>query len=137
MCLQVLVIGGQTSDGQPSASIEVFNPATGAFSPGAPSNLFSPRYLHTTTLLASGQVLVVGGVTTGGVATGTCELYDVGTGQVTATAPLNIWRREHSATLLSTGQVRCQLEHVSRASAAMLPCGLPVHSYCAGVSLLA
>jgi hypothetical protein len=53
----------------------------------------------TATLLANGQVLVVGGGSTG------AELYNPSTGAWTSTGSLHTPRIEHTATLLPNGQV--------------------------------
>ena len=57
---QVLVAGGFDGNGG-LASAELFNPATGSWTPTG--NLNTPRDLHTATLLPNGQVLVAGGST--------------------------------------------------------------------------
>jgi hypothetical protein len=56
-------------------------------------------------LLPTGQVLVTGGVNSGGVASANAELYDPASGSWTATGSLVAARIDHTATLLSNGQV--------------------------------
>jgi hypothetical protein len=65
------------------------------------------RYDHTTTLLSSGQVLVVGGAPhkESPSAPTTAELYDPVTGRWRATSPPARGRRSHTATLLRSGRV--------------------------------
>jgi Galactose oxidase, central domain len=63
-----------------------------------------PRGGHTATLLASGQVLVVGGEDASGFLT-SAELYNPATGKWTATGSTATPRIDHSATLLPNGQV--------------------------------
>ena len=69
-----------------------------------------PRTLHSATLLASGQILVAGGLTQPGGATRSAELYNPGanppaTGQSAATGSLGTARYGHSATALADGTV--------------------------------
>jgi WD40 repeat protein len=64
------------------------------------------RVGHTTTLLPSGKVLVVGGGAGGGIgALADAELYDPTTGLWSATGPLSAARIAHTATLLPSGLV--------------------------------
>jgi hypothetical protein len=59
---KVLVAGGyfqSTTNGGLATSAELYDPGTGAWLPGA--SLSTPRYFHTATLLADGQVLVAAG----------------------------------------------------------------------------
>lgn len=71
------------------------------------NGLLTPRYDHTATLLHDGTVLVAGGYNT--VALASAELYTPGsttsTGTWTAAANMAVGRRDHTATLLSTGHV--------------------------------
>jgi N-acetylneuraminic acid mutarotase len=82
---------------------EFYNPATGVWS--LTGNLSTARGHHTATLLSTGQVLVVGGITTGTGRSNSAELYDQATGTWNATASLNTARYNHSATLLNNGRV--------------------------------
>ncbi|MBX0328115.1 hypothetical protein K2Z83_10540 [Oscillochloris sp. ZM17-4] len=68
------------------------------------NTLASARTDHTATLLASGQVLVVGGSGSSGYLS-SAELYDPATGNWSATGSLATARRRHTATLLASGQV--------------------------------
>ena len=80
--------------------------------------LITPRTGHTSTLLANGQVLIVGGqdLTYDSMAgdiseqfkaqtVDTAEVHDVDTGAVAATRPLTAARFSHTATLLPNGKV--------------------------------
>jgi N-acetylneuraminic acid mutarotase len=67
-------------------------------------SLNTPRGGHTATLLANGQVLVVGGKDATGFLT-SAELYNPATGQWTVTGSTATPRLGHSATLLPNGGV--------------------------------
>ena len=104
---QVLVAGGYgTNYVVPVPDAEVYDPATGTFSPtGA---MVAMRYQHTATLLPNGKVLVAGGCFDSG---GSCptlasaELYDPATGTFSPTGSMIAGRACHTATLLPNGQV--------------------------------
>jgi len=66
-------------------------------------NMHTARSFHTATLLASGKVLVAGGLGPGGLFS--AELYDPSAGVWTDTGAMNVQRRGHTATLLTNGQV--------------------------------
>jgi large repetitive protein len=104
---KVLITGGEVEQGMDKPnekSAELYDPATGAFSPtGAMSK---PREGHTATLLANGKVLIAGGTTayvTGHLAS--AELYDPATGAFIATGQMTTARTGHTATLLANGKV--------------------------------
>jgi pimeloyl-ACP methyl ester carboxylesterase len=107
---KVLVVGGAGSSFLPSA--ELYDPAAnggvGAWS--TTGSLAIGRYWHTATLLPTGKVLVVGGISSGVAgANSSAELYDPaangGTGAWTATGSLASARYQHTATLLPNGKV--------------------------------
>ncbi|HZH78742.1 MAG TPA: Ig-like domain-containing protein, partial [Archangium sp.] len=58
---KVLVVGGPGPGSASLASVEVYEPATGAWSGSPTANMATARARHTATLLPSGQVLVAGG----------------------------------------------------------------------------
>ena len=101
---QVLVAGGWigTSPATYRQSAEVFDQATGTWT--AAGSLGTPRSHHTATPLDSGQVLVVGGQSTGGD-TNTAELYDPATNAWSPAASAPTARYDHTATLLYSGKV--------------------------------
>jgi hypothetical protein len=98
---EVLVVGGD-------ASAEVYNPATGTWSPTG--SMAIPRTRHSASLLTDGRVLVAGGLTVDplsgyAVDTSTSELYNPTTGTWAAAGSMTSTRDHHTATLLATGQV--------------------------------
>jgi N-acetylneuraminic acid mutarotase len=98
---QVLVAGGQSEDENGNTyltSAELYDPATGTWSPTG-SSLFFQSW-HTATLLPSGKVLAAGG-SPGALA----ELYDPATGSWSLTGAMNSPREGHTAALLPNGKV--------------------------------
>ncbi|HVY46928.1 MAG TPA: kelch repeat-containing protein, partial [Minicystis sp.] len=108
----VLLAGGFDASGAALDSAEVFcapeNCGIGVFGQTVPGSLVVARGGHTATLVDAGHVLLVGGKSSSGAATGlqSAELYDVAaeTFSVTATSPAAP-RAEHTATLLGDGRV--------------------------------
>jgi hypothetical protein len=98
---KVLIVGGESpvtgsSDLQPTATAEVYDPSTGSFS--TTGSMAAARNSHTATLLPSGNVLIAGG----GDDNSTAELYVPTTNSFTTTGGMEIGRSGHTATLLST-----------------------------------
>jgi len=96
---QVLVAGGEDANFNPLASAELYNPATGKFTPTG--SMTTPREGQSATLLNNGQVLIAGG--TG--ATAAAELYNPAAGKFTATGSMAAPRGGNVATLLTGGDV--------------------------------
>lgn len=98
---KVLVAGAPDS----GVSAALYDPPTGVWV--ATGGLATPRYDHTATRLEDGRVLVTGGADSeyGGNTLASAELYDPATGAWTPAGAMSAARREHTATLLSTGQV--------------------------------
>ncbi len=99
---KVLIVGGaqDAEFGNPIASAEVYDPATGTFRPtGSMSN---PRADHTANLLANGKVLITGGrsINSDSGALTTTEIYDPASGLFTNAGAMGSARTDHSATLL-------------------------------------
>lgn len=112
---KVLIAGGLVTPvaGQnvvPTASAEVYDPDTGAFSPTCPLAL--ARADHSSTLLPDGRVMVAGG-RNGSSALSSVEVYDPEavdplagcTGTWTPTGSLREVRYDHTATTLVNGKV--------------------------------
>ncbi len=94
---RVLVAGGYPGEGAPpTASLELYDPATAAFS--AAGELLDARADHTATLLPDGRVLVTGGRGIDGNALRTVEIVDPATGRSVRAAPLAAPRTGHTAT---------------------------------------
>lgn len=107
----VLVVGGTTDQYGGADTVgqtEIFNPANSSWSIGSP--LHYPRFFHTATVLANGNVLVSGGMGPNGTnVTPTnvypAEIYNPSTGTWNVTGSLQTGRSSHTATLLQNGQV--------------------------------
>jgi WD40 repeat protein len=110
---RVLVAGGQDNLTAPLtylASAELYDPATGKFSPTGSMAL--PRYGATATLLLDGRVLIAGSLLfkeklplKGNLEGYSAELYDPATGKFTMTGSMAVDRENHTATLLPDGRV--------------------------------
>ncbi|HET7624537.1 MAG TPA: kelch repeat-containing protein [Verrucomicrobiae bacterium] len=106
----VLVAGGEVSVGfnlQPTATAELYNPNTGAWT--ATGSMTTNRFEHSATLLNSGKVLVEGGTATSSSILETAtsaELYDPVSGTWTETGSMFFGADEHiPAVLLPDGEV--------------------------------
>jgi N-acetylneuraminic acid mutarotase len=107
---RVLISGGDGNDpAAPPLGTEIFDPATGQFSPGG--NLQAPRDSHSAVSLTDGRVLVIGGevrpVLAGRADVGvrTTEIFDPATGRWSAGPMLDPAFSTATVTLLSTGKV--------------------------------
>jgi N-acetylneuraminic acid mutarotase len=108
---KVLVAGGipDNTEQVQLASAELYDPSTGTWS--ATGAMTAARSKHTATLLASGKVLVAGGLCERGTPTcplgalAAAELYDPRSGKWSATGAMTTPRYLHTATLLKDGSV--------------------------------
>jgi hypothetical protein len=92
----VLIAGGY--NGNVLASAELYNPATGTFTPTGSLN--TARLYHTATLLNNGMLLIAGGSDENGKILASAELYNPATGTFTPTGSLNTARELHTATMI-------------------------------------
>ncbi|MGH7149287.1 MAG: Kelch repeat-containing protein, partial [Planctomycetota bacterium] len=108
----VLLAGGATATGPPTATAELYNPATNAFT--ATASMGVARAGHTATLLPNGNVLVTGGVSvldsadllaTIASTQLTTVIYNPGTGLWSAGPNMSSRRAGHTATRMNNGQV--------------------------------
>jgi hypothetical protein len=105
---RVLVVGGNAGNAGDQvhllAAAELFDPATGKFTPTG--SMQNSRSEFTATLLQDGRVLVAGGQ--GDCSAGACEtaeIYDPATGTFTGTGSMEYWRMGHASVLLEDGRV--------------------------------
>jgi hypothetical protein len=118
---QVLVAGGlcgfATRCDTPTvlAEAELYNPSTGQWT--LTGSMSKPRYGHTATLLANGQVLVTGGFE-GNTSIDSAELYNPSIGKWSSTGSMTVARGAHGAALLEDGEVL-----VTGGDAPTPPCG--------------
>ena len=104
----VLVVGGDSIDAPPQrlglgGSAELYDPISGSWSPTGSLN--TPRSAFTATLLATGKVLVAGGVGDSDEPLDSAELYDPATGTWSVTGNLVAPRFFHTATPLLDGRI--------------------------------
>jgi hypothetical protein len=94
----------QSPAGSPDGS-----PTTGpaSFEPGfrVLSDMSTPRFQHSATLLSDGRVLIAGGTSVGNHLLGTTEIWDPTTETFTAGPSLSVSRFGHEATRLLDGRV--------------------------------
>jgi hypothetical protein len=103
---KVLVAGGATQTGFSSvtASAEIYDPATGAWT--QTGTMVTARGYHVAVLLANGKVLVAGGVINNSQAvTNASEIYDPATGAWTPTNAMTSPRVGFAGVLLPNGNV--------------------------------
>jgi hypothetical protein len=105
---RVLAAGGSNSTVFGELAVcDVFDPATGAWTPASP--MLAPREYHSLTVLADGRVLAAGGFnhvgSTYDEARSSTELFDPATGAWTAAASMAQPRYQHGAVRLPDGRV--------------------------------
>src|SRR5438445_9475940 len=97
------VAGARAAAGQPLASAEISDPATGAYTLLA-SPLPAPVWGHTATRLDDGTVLIAGGQR-GARYRRAAQLFDPASDTFAALTPMSTPRGRHTATLLRDGRV--------------------------------
>ena len=104
---KVLIVGGTPANAEGVsylASAELYDPATGSFGPTG--SMSDPRIDHAATLLATGKVLITGGMSaTWDSELASAELYDPATGSFSPAGSMTMVRTDFTATLLQSGQV--------------------------------
>lgn len=102
---RVLVVGGVGQNGRVVQDAEIYDPQAQSSEPLTSPWPGAARAHHTATLLTDGRVLVVGGISGGGVA-GSAELWDFRSKRATPlSARPNVARQGHKASLLESGAV--------------------------------
>jgi hypothetical protein len=99
---KVLIAGGRTRSGSGytyQATAEVYDPATGVFTP-AGNSMSSARYAHTAVLF-NGKVLIAGGASTSAIAG--ADLYDPSAETFAPTSSLASARQYFTATVFGKG----------------------------------
>ena len=99
---KVLVAGG-ADDGGVHKSTELFDLSSGSFTPAA--SMSASHTYHSATLLASGIVMIAGGVLFGGTVIAATELYDPVSDAFRTGSPMLASRCCHTATSLNDGRV--------------------------------
>ena len=99
---KVLVAGGEDSNGNPLASAELYDPASGTWT--TTGSLNKARYKHTATLLPNGKVLVAGGGMGSGMG-GQRRAVRSGQPDLDHDRLAALRRYGHTATLLPNGKV--------------------------------
>jgi hypothetical protein len=102
---RVLIAGGSDSEFfyGALASAELYDPATGTFSPTGEMN--AKRLAHKATRLTNGKVLITGGQGEVWANHDTAEIYDPSTGRFTLIGKMTEKRADHTATRLADGRV--------------------------------
>jgi hypothetical protein len=100
---RVLITGGGDLDSLLDTA-EIYDPATGSFSPTS-GKITIPRVSHTATRLHDGRVLITGGYCEVDGCDASAELYDPATGTFSPTGNMTVARANPTATLLADGRV--------------------------------
>lgn len=108
---RVLVLGGETSASPSSSALtdvaELYEPVAGPFAT-LPARMLQRRGDHTATLLSNGNVLIAGGMASGGarpVGTASTEVYSRAAGTFSAGPTMPEARDNHTATVMQDGRV--------------------------------
>jgi len=93
----VLIVGGNGTEA------EIYDPASKAFM--ATGSMLQERYSLTATTLASGQVLITGGIGSTRLPLSSAEIYDPASGEFAAAGKMAAARARHTAVLRGDGSV--------------------------------
>src|ERR1019366_8110765 len=77
---QILIVGGLDADGNPLASAELFDPASGVFTTIAGA-LSTPRYGHVGVATVGGAIFIIGGQGAGAAYLASVEIFKSGFGR--------------------------------------------------------
>jgi hypothetical protein len=97
---KVMIVGGIDSDGGPTDTTFLYDPTRNVWEYGP--RMTQPRFQQATVMLASGDVLMIGG---DGLAAGTSELYLASEKRFVASGPLAVPRLVAQAAALPDGRV--------------------------------
>ncbi len=107
----ILIVGGLDQNGNPLASAELFDPATGVFTTIAGA-LNVARYNHAAIVTSGGAVFIIGGQGAGAAFLASVEVFTPGAGRpevtgtfVTAASGLSAARASIAARLLVDGRI--------------------------------
>src|SRR5438094_450252 len=100
----VLIAGGKDVAGQPLASAEIYDPATGRYA-RLTSPLPTPVWGHTATRLNDGTILIAGGNGNDGQPVADAQLFDPAAGTFIRVGSMSTPRSQHTSTLLGDGRV--------------------------------
>ena len=102
---KVLILGGSGGGDwrELLASAELYDPATGKFTPAG--SMLTPRIPAATVLLKNGKVLVAGGTGPNRTVLASAEICDPATGRFTPAGTMTAARHKHAAALLADGRV--------------------------------
>ena len=100
---RVLVIGGASGGGTRYSSTEIYDPVTGAFSPGPSTG--TPRYGSSAAVLPDGRILVAGGADESPFPMTSAEIYDPATNTFSPTGSMTFGRTFSAAAPLPDGRV--------------------------------
>jgi hypothetical protein len=96
-------VGGQTVSSVVLASAEVYDPASGTFSPTG--SMATARTGASTIRLPNGKVLILGGDDSAGNPLASAEMYDPATGTFSPAGSMTTIRADHRNTFLDNGKI--------------------------------
>lgn len=100
---RVLLVGGFTGEENADDGVEIYDPATGTFTPTG--KMITLRHSHTASLLADGRVLITGGYDDQRAYLNSAEIYNPSTGTFVDAGTMTGTRADHVAVTLSDGRI--------------------------------